>query len=72
MFFKLYAIIYVMGEIGAFIGPLPYDKAECERRIEEIRLEIEAADVDNKYDITIQCERRMFQPNIENEYTLED
>jgi len=34
---NLYAVGYLDGEVGATAGPLPYDEAECERRMDHFR-----------------------------------
>ena len=33
---KLYMIIYIMGKIGGYVGPLPYDMNECQVRTKEL------------------------------------
>ena len=33
---KIWAVLYIMGTVGAAVGPLPYDTAECKRRIVEL------------------------------------
>jgi hypothetical protein len=38
---KLYIVIRVAGLIGGTVGPLPYDQAECERRIAEFNAKAE-------------------------------
>ena len=30
---RLYIVIYLAGLVGGTVGPLPYDEAECERRV---------------------------------------
>lgn len=36
-------VIYFMGHVGAFAGPLPYDYAECAKRAHDMRQEQHAA-----------------------------
>lgn len=35
-FMKLFLIVWYYGTIGATVGPLPYDQAECEKRAEAL------------------------------------
>lgn len=38
---KLYIVIYMAGLIGGTVGPLPYDEAECRRRIDALTAQID-------------------------------
>jgi hypothetical protein len=66
---KLFLVIYFLGKVGGYIGPLPYTFEECKENAEEI---IEQLDADvttpqghTHKDVAIACEYSEVAPNIE-------
>lgn len=69
---KLWMIIVIMGNIGATIGPLPYDMKECEHRRDAKLAEIAAdpvkKDLGDKKKIKLICEYREQRPTLGSKY----
>lgn len=45
---KLWIIIYVAGQIGGSVGPVPYDVAECNSRAASYKQQIDKAIAEGK------------------------
>ena len=77
---KLFMIIYVMGSVGGYAGPLPYDMVECQKRAAVYESNLRTAfkvygdaigeDIPPD-DIKMSCEFRKEAPIIEEDTTIE-
>lgn len=59
----LFIVIYIGSLIGGTVGPLPYGKRECARRVVELTRDSDPAELASK-NIKFVCERHDVRPEI--------
>lgn len=60
---SLWIVIYIYAAIGGTVGPLPYDRAECARRIAELQHDADKDDAGKG--VRFACEFHKARPEID-------
>lgn len=66
---KLFMVIYIVGQIGGTVGPLPYGMEECQRRAAEMWLDgkpdVRTPEGFTRDDVAFKCEFHDQRPDNE-------